>query len=73
MAVRYELGRWYLRNGQAATGVGWLVMALRADPRHAPTHAALAGYFEGAGQPQRAALHRAAAAAPAEPRDNGPR
>jgi Tfp pilus assembly protein PilF len=62
VAIRYDLGRWYLRNGQPETGAGWLASALRVDPRHGPTHVALAEYFDRAGQPRRAAQHRSAPA-----------
>jgi Tfp pilus assembly protein PilF len=57
-SLRCELGTWFLRNGQGVLGVRWLFTALRIDPRHVPTHAALADYFEQSGQPRRAAGHR---------------
>jgi len=57
-AVRYSLGRWYLDNGQQGVGVNWLFAALRSSPRHGPTRAALADYFDRSGQPRRAALFR---------------
>jgi len=56
--VRYEIGRWGLENGDETDGVRWLFTALLADSNHGPTHAALADYFERAGQPRRAAWHR---------------
>lgn len=58
-AVRWELWLWSVRNGQHEEGVAWLTEILRADPRHGPTHTALAEHFEKIGQPRRAALHRA--------------
>jgi tetratricopeptide (TPR) repeat protein len=60
-AVRWELWLWSQRNGQAEEGLAWLTEILRLDPRHAGAHAALADLFDRAGQPRRAALHRAAA------------
>jgi tetratricopeptide (TPR) repeat protein len=59
--VCWELWQWSVRNGQPEVGFGWLTEVLRRAPWHAPAHAALADYFERAGQPRRAALHRAAA------------
>ena len=60
IGVRLELWRWSLRNGQAEEGLSWLWEILRVDPRNAAAHAAVADYFDRAGQPRRAALHRAA-------------
>jgi len=60
-AVRMELWEWSVRNGQTEEGIAWLTEVLRADPRHAQAHAAFADYFDRAGQPRRAALHREAA------------
>lgn len=57
-AIRHELGRWCLQNGQEQAGVRWLCTGLLADPHHTPCHAALADYFERTGQPRRAAEHR---------------
>jgi tetratricopeptide (TPR) repeat protein len=62
--VRWELWRWSQRNGQGAAGLPWLLAVLEVAPRHAQAHAALADHFDRAGQPRRAALHRAAAANP---------
>jgi tetratricopeptide (TPR) repeat protein len=59
-APRYEIGMIMLRNGRQEAGVGWLYAALQADPHYQPSHAALADYFEHAGQPDRAAPHRRA-------------
>jgi tetratricopeptide (TPR) repeat protein len=58
VAVRWELWQWSQRNGQIAEGIAWLTEVLRAEPTHPGAHAALADYFETAGQPRRAALHR---------------
>jgi Tfp pilus assembly protein PilF len=53
-----DLWRWYRRNGRGAEGFFWLTNVVRADPGNARAQEALADYFEGAGQPRRAALHR---------------
>jgi Tfp pilus assembly protein PilF len=60
--ARWDLWLWSLRNGQEEEKLAWLTEILRTDPRHAQAHKALAEYFEQAGQPRRAALHREAAA-----------
>jgi tetratricopeptide (TPR) repeat protein len=57
-ALRSEIGILFLRLGQEAEGLHWLATALEEDPGHAPTHQALADYYERTGQPARAALHR---------------
>ncbi len=57
-ALRSSIGLWLLGHGEEAAGVRWLFTALRVNARHAPTHAALADYFERSGQPRRAAQHR---------------
>ena len=62
MAVRWELWLWSLRNGDREEGLAWLAAILRLVPGFAQAHAALADYFERAGQPRRAAQHRAAVA-----------
>jgi Tfp pilus assembly protein PilF len=60
--VRMELWEWSVRTGQIEEGRVWLLEVLRADPRHARAHAALADYFDRIGQPRRAAQHRETAA-----------
>jgi tetratricopeptide (TPR) repeat protein len=57
-AVRWELWEWSLRNGQEREGLAWLFELIRLEPRHPKGQTALADYFERAGQPKRAALHR---------------
>jgi tetratricopeptide (TPR) repeat protein len=59
---RWELWQWSVRNVQPAEGLSWLLRILMTDPRNAQAHAALAEYFEQAGQRRRAARHRTAAA-----------
>jgi tetratricopeptide (TPR) repeat protein len=60
-AVRWDLYQWCRRNGQSDEALALLNEVVRFAPRHAGAHAALADHFERAGQPRRAALHRAAA------------
>lgn len=55
---RCELGVIFLRNSQEKEGLRWLNSALRCDPRHRPTHQALADHFEKQGQADLAAQHR---------------
>jgi tetratricopeptide (TPR) repeat protein len=57
-ALRYEMGSILLRNGQDREGLRWLDSALKADPRHGPTHAALADHYEKAGNRRLASYHR---------------
>src|SRR5205823_5382267 len=44
-AVRWELWRWSLRNGEGNKGIAWLSEILRVAPRHAQARAAFAAYF----------------------------
>jgi thioredoxin-like negative regulator of GroEL len=55
---RYEAGAILLRNEQKEEGLRWLLSALEIDPRHAPTHAALAAHYEREGNRELAAYHR---------------
>jgi predicted Zn-dependent protease len=57
-ALRYEVGMIFLRHGMARDGLHWLGTALDADPRHRPTHEALAQYYDRSGDKERAAYHR---------------
>jgi predicted Zn-dependent protease len=56
--LRRQIGVLYLGLGEDDQGLGWLASALTEDPRHAPTHAALADYYERVGQQDEAARHR---------------
>jgi len=56
--LRCELGVLFLRNGEEAEGLRLLGLALEQDPGHREAHRALATWFEGKGQPERAAPHR---------------
>src|SRR5262249_10923312 len=55
---RYQAGMICLRNGQEQEALRWLFGALEKDPRHRPTHTALAEYYERTGDRVRAAEHR---------------
>jgi Tfp pilus assembly protein PilF len=57
-SLRYEIGMIFLGRGQAQEALRWLLGALQEDPRHRPSHAALADYFERTGRPSLAAQHR---------------
>jgi Tfp pilus assembly protein PilF len=57
-ALRCEAGLLLLRNGLESEGLRWLESALREDPRHAPTHQALADYYKRTGNSERAEQHR---------------
>jgi tetratricopeptide (TPR) repeat protein len=53
-----EVGTLLLKFGHERIGLYWLHQALNRDPRHGPTHKALADYYEKKGQPEKAAAHR---------------
>lgn len=57
-AVRHEGGMILLRLGRDAEALRWLAAALRLDPRHKPTHRALADYYTRIGKKELAAKHR---------------
>ncbi len=58
--LRCALGRLLVQSGHEEEGVRQLLAALAIDPRHRPSHAALADYYERTGRPDLAAPHRAA-------------
>jgi tetratricopeptide (TPR) repeat protein len=64
IALRYDIALDLMRLGRERDGVAALFLVLEQQPRHGPAHAALADYFQRAGQPDRAARHRRAAANP---------
>jgi tetratricopeptide (TPR) repeat protein len=43
--LHYQIGMTMLRAGNLAEGLEWLHRALQKDPRHRPSHAALADYY----------------------------
>lgn len=53
-----DLGTVAVRTGKSEEIPGWFYLALQEDPHHAAAHAALADYFERAGQPHRSLAHR---------------
>jgi tetratricopeptide (TPR) repeat protein len=63
----HEAGVLCLRNGRAEDGVRWLQLALQYDPRHRPSHQALADYYQSTGRPDLAAQHRQSAQQPSKP------
>lgn len=56
--LRCEAGQILLRNGQEEEGLRWLNSALQENPRHQPTHQALADYYERRGRPDLGQRHR---------------
>jgi tetratricopeptide (TPR) repeat protein len=62
-APRVEAGRICLRSGKEREGLRWLLSAVQQAPRDGPAHAALADYYERAGQRGLAARHRRQAGA----------
>ncbi len=59
-----EAGRICLRYEQNEEAIRWFLGALQDDPRHVPTHQALAECYERMGEPQAAAYHRQRATTP---------
>jgi tetratricopeptide (TPR) repeat protein len=59
-APRHEIGVILLRLGKQQEGVHWLRQALEKDPRHRPSHEALAAFFESVNAASEAAHHRRA-------------
>ncbi|MFO0842210.1 MAG: hypothetical protein U0797_07380 [Gemmataceae bacterium] len=70
--VRWRLWQWSARNGLIDEGIAWLTEILKREPRHPKANAALAEFFQKAGQPRRAALHRTAAGQPAGTKETRP-
>ncbi len=62
-SLRCEMGRILLRNHQEREALRWLASALKEDPHHEGANAALADYYQQAGDRLRAAYHRQQAAA----------
>jgi len=60
-ALHYEMGTLLIRTGRGEVGEQWLLNALLLDPKHEPTHAALAAYYESRGERAKAEEHRALA------------
>jgi predicted Zn-dependent protease len=63
-AVHYEMGKLLVETGRPEIGERWLLTALSLDPDHAPSHAALAEYYQRRGDRAKADYHRARAAGP---------
>ena len=58
VALRYEAGAICSRLGRDQEAARWFKGALELDPDHAPTHKALAEYFQKRGDGSRADYHR---------------
>ncbi|MDB5312054.1 MAG: tetratricopeptide repeat protein [Gemmataceae bacterium] len=56
--VPTRIGEILIRVGQERLGLYWLDQALIRDPRHEPAHRALAEYYEGKGEQEKAEKHR---------------
>jgi tetratricopeptide (TPR) repeat protein len=56
--LRCEAGQLMMGNGYPDEGRRWLESALAIDPRHGPSHQALAGYYQKNGDAARAEFHR---------------
>lgn len=66
--LRCAIARIFMRSGEEAEGLRWLKTVLQLHPRHAPTHRALADYYERRRLTHLAEHHlRLAAGAPAPP------
>jgi predicted Zn-dependent protease len=61
-ALHYEMGVLVIQSGRGEVGERWLLTALNLDPTHAPSHAALADYYQRRGDRAKAEYHRALAA-----------
>jgi predicted Zn-dependent protease len=59
--VPHEIAEIALRSGQVREALRWFTAALRVDPSHIPTHAALARLYHELDNPVLAARHRAQA------------
>jgi tetratricopeptide (TPR) repeat protein len=61
LSMRIELAERYERLHEHGKAIVWRFCVLQMDPRHMPSHRALANLFERVGQPNRAARYRALA------------
>ena len=55
--LQYEAGSIAMRSGSFKDAVRWFESALKIDPKHAPSHRMLAGYYQQIGQFGQAARH----------------
>jgi tetratricopeptide (TPR) repeat protein len=60
-ALHCEMGVLLIQTGHPEAGEKWLYTALRLDPNHKPSHAAMADYYDRIGDKVRAEDHRRAA------------
>ncbi len=61
VALRHELGVILIKFHDPERGIAWLEAALTLDPKHRPTHLALAEHYERVGDTSQAEKHRALA------------
>lgn len=66
-AVHHEIALIALRTGRPLEALKWFHGALQVDPRHAPTHRALAQLYRELDKPVLSARHRVLAQRPGEP------
>jgi tetratricopeptide (TPR) repeat protein len=59
-ARRFEIGTLLMEYGDAAEGAAWLETIFQFEPEHAEAHRALARYYLGRGDQERAAAHQKA-------------
>ncbi len=59
--TRFQVAKWMMEHGREDEGLKWTKEILRANPRHAQTHGALADYFSKHGEPGLANFHRLSA------------
>jgi tetratricopeptide (TPR) repeat protein len=58
LETRFQVAKWMMEHGHEDEGLKWTKEILRANPRHAQTHAALADYYSKHGEPGLANFHR---------------
>ncbi|HLJ95698.1 MAG TPA: hypothetical protein VKU02_21155, partial [Gemmataceae bacterium] len=57
-ALRCQIAEIFLRFGDEQEGLRWLLTNVQNHPGHAPSHLALADYYDRRNQPAKAAEHR---------------
>ena len=62
--ARFQFAKWLLEFGQEEEGLRWSKEILRADPHHAPTHHALADYYQKRGENGLANYHQLMSSGP---------
>jgi tetratricopeptide (TPR) repeat protein len=62
--ARFQFAKWLLEFGQEEEGLRWTKEILRAEPRHGPTHHALADYYQKRGENGLANYHQLMSSGP---------